>query len=175
MDNAMKYFLRCSAIAAVALLTACAGTASSNGSSGGSGVARVGQLAPGWTAPTAGGQQLAFSSLRGKPIYLNFFATWCGPCNEEAPDINALAKQYAGQGLRVVGIDELESAKKASQFVSKFGLVYPAVVDEGTLQGEYAVNGLPVHVFIDRSGVIRKMVAGEMSKAQIAQAIRSLL
>lgn len=135
----------------------------------------MGRAAPEWTAPTASGGRLTFSSLRGKPIYLNFFATWCGPCNEEAPDINALQKQFASRGLQVVGIDELENAKKAAQFVKKFGLVYPAVVDEGTLQGEYAINGLPVHVFIDRQGVIRKMVAGEMSKRQITAAIVSIL
>lgn len=164
--------------AGVLLLAACAGAAHSGGSSGessGSGVASVGHPAPNWTAPTARGGRLSFSSLRGEPVYLNFFATWCGPCNEEAPDINALQKQYAARGLRVIGIDELESAKKASQFVQKFGLVYPAVIDEGTLQGEYAINGLPVHVFIDRSGVIRKMVAGEMTKSQISAAIGSIL
>ncbi|HEY9181539.1 MAG TPA: TlpA disulfide reductase family protein [Candidatus Baltobacteraceae bacterium] len=150
-------------------MAACSGGAHSGG------IATVGRAAPEWTAPTASGGRLTFSSLRGKPIYLNFFATWCGPCNEEAPDINALQKQFASRGLQVVGIDELENAKKAAQFVKKFGLVYPAVVDEGTLQGEYAINGLPVHVFIDRQGVIRKMVAGEMSKRQITAAIVSIL
>lgn len=89
--------------------------------------------------------------------------------------MNALQKQFAARGLQVVGIDELEDAKKAAQFVRKYALVYPAVVDNGTLQSAYNVNGLPVHVFIDRSGVIRKIVQGEMSKKQIAAAIQSIL
>ena len=122
-----------------------------------------------------GGTKLSLDALRGKPIYINFFATWCPPCNEEAPDINALQKQYAGRGLRVVGVDELEDAKKAAQFVRKYDLVYPAVVDDGTLQDQYRVNGLPVHVFIDRGGVIRKIVTGEMTKKQIAQSIEAIL
>lgn len=158
------------ALAAIALLAAC--SASRHASSS---LARVGSPAPQWSEPTSAGTELSFDSLRGKPVYLNFFATWCPPCNEEAPDINALQKQYAQRGLQTVGVDELENAQKAAQFVHEYGLVYPAVVDDGKLQTEYNVNGLPVHVFIDRSGVIRKMVTGEMSKKAIAAAIRSIL
>lgn len=137
--------------------------------------ARVGAAAPGWTEPTSTGGKLSLESLRGKPVYLNFFATWCPPCNEEAPDINALQKQYAARGLQVIGVDELENANKAAQFVRKYALVYPAVVDDGALQDQYRVNGLPVHVFIDRGGVIRKIVTGEMDKKQIAAAIQAIL
>lgn len=159
-----------SAIAAAAcvLLASCGG-------SGGGATAHVGQPAPNWTEKTSTGSELTLSSLRGKAVYLNFFATWCPPCNQEAPSINALQKKYASRGLQVVGVDELENAKKAAQFVHKYGLVYPAVVDDGTLQGQYNVNGLPVHVFIKRSGVIEKIVVGEMTKPAIAAAIQTIL
>jgi cytochrome c biogenesis protein CcmG/thiol:disulfide interchange protein DsbE len=156
------------ALTALAALTACS-------SAGASRSAAVGQPAPNWTKPVSDGTTLSTQSLRGKPVYLNFFATWCPPCNEEAPDVNALQKQYASSGLRVVGVDELEDAKKAAQFVRKYSLVYPAVVDDGTLQSAYDVNGLPVHVFIDRNGVIRKIVRGEMTKKDIAASIQSIL
>jgi peroxiredoxin len=145
------------------------------GGSGASKVARVGHTAPDFTEMTDRGSTLRLSSLRGKAVYLNFFATWCPPCNEEAPGINSLQKQYADRGLRVVGVDELESKKKAQSFVRKFGLSYPAVVDDGTLQSQYEVNGLPVHVFIDRSGVVKKIVVGEMAQRDIASAVRSIL
>ena len=144
------------------------------GGAGATGVARVGQPAPDWTQPTSTGSRISLHSLRGSPIYLNFFATWCPPCNEEAPSINALAKKYASRGLRVVGVDELEDRAKATSFVRKYGLVYPAVVDDGTLQGQYRVNGLPVHVFIDRDGVVKRIVVGEMTASQIATAIQRL-
>jgi peroxiredoxin len=160
---------------AASLVAACMLAACASAAHGGSQNARVGSPAPGWTEPTSAGGTLSFASLHGKPVYLNFFATWCPPCNEEAPDVNALQKQYASRGLQVVGVDELENAKKAAQFVRKYALVYPAVVDDGTLQSQYQVNGLPVHVFIDRRGVIRKIVTGEMSKAQIAAAIGTIL
>jgi len=138
-------------------------------------VAQVAQPAPDWTQPTSTGGTLTLSSLRGKPVYLNFFATWCPPCKDEAPYINSLQKQYASRGLQVVGIDELESASQAEGFRKQFHLVYPAVVDSGTLQAQYLINGLPVHVFIGRDGVIRKMVAGEMAHAEILSAVRSIL
>lgn len=153
----------------LALLTAC----SARG--GGTSTAAVGRPAPNWSESTPTGTKLSMESLRGKPVYLNFFATWCPPCNEEAPEVNALQKRFAARGLQVVGIDELEDAKKAAQFVRKYALVYPAVVDNGTLQTAYNVNGLPLHVFIDRSGVVRKIVQGEMNKQQIAAAIQSIL
>ncbi len=86
-----------------------------------------------------------------------------------------MQQQYASRGLHVVGVDELESAAQAESFRKQFHLVYPAVVDGGTLQGQYLVNGLPVHVFIGRDGVIRKMVAGEMAHAEIQKAVQSIL
>jgi len=165
----MKALLRI--LATCALLTAAACSAAAKPDTH----ASVGHIAPNWIQPTSAGQRLSMESLHGKPVYLNFFATWCPPCNEEAPDINALQKQYAPRGLQVVGIDEVEDAKKAAQFVHKYSLVYPAVVDDGTLQTQYNVNGLPVHVFIDKRGVIRKIVQGEMTKKAIAAAIQSIL
>ncbi len=156
-----------SVVCAALVLAAC--------SSGGNKIAQVAQPAPDWTQPLSTGGTLTLSSLRGKAVYLNFFATWCPPCKDEAPYINELQKQYASRGLQVVGIDELESASRAEGFRKQFHLVYPAVVDNGTLQAQYLINGLPVHVFIGRDGVIRKIVAGEMAHAAILSAVRSIL
>ncbi|MDQ2871553.1 MAG: TlpA family protein disulfide reductase [Candidatus Eremiobacteraeota bacterium] len=152
----------------LALLPACSAGTQSN-------VAKVGSPAPNWTMPLSAGGRLSLASLKGNPVYLNFFATWCGPCNSEAPTINALQKKYAGQGLHVVGVDVAENTKKAQGFREKYALVYPAVVDSGALQSQYSVNGLPVHVFIGRDGVIRRIRVGEMSPADIEGAIRTIL
>jgi cytochrome c biogenesis protein CcmG, thiol:disulfide interchange protein DsbE len=161
------------ALAAIAVaLTACGRSGSGATAPA---LAQVGKPAPDWTLPVSAGGQLSFATLRGHPIYLNFFATWCPPCNEEAPGINALQKKYAGRGLVVVGVDELENARKAEAFRTEHHLVYQTVVDAGTLRDQYSVNGLPVHVFIARDGVIRQIRAGEMSKSEIESAIRALL
>ncbi|HZT13742.1 MAG TPA: TlpA disulfide reductase family protein [Candidatus Baltobacteraceae bacterium] len=157
-----------------ALLAACSASASGGGTSSPK-HARIGQAAPQWTQSTASGSRLSLASLRGSPVYLNFFATWCGPCNEEAPYINDLQKLYAARGLRVIGVDELESAQKAREFVAKFHLVYPAVVDDGALQSQYNVNGLPVHVFIDRRGTVRNIIVGQLDRSEIVAALRTIL
>ena len=138
-------------------------------------VARVGQPAPPWTEPAVPSGTVSLAALRGKAVYLNFFATWCPPCNEEAPTLNALQRQYGSRGLAIVGVDVLENASKAEQFRAQHGLSYPAVVDDGTLRNQYDINGLPVHVFIDRSGVVRDIAVGEISAADMRADVLKLL
>lgn len=156
-------------------LAACSSQASKKGASGSDGSVHVGQPAPAWSEPIAPAGTLSLSSLRGKVVYLNFFATWCPPCNEEASDIEDLQRRYGAQGLQVVGVDVLENARKAEQFRQSHHLTYPAVVDDGTLRDQYNINGLPVHVFIDRSGVVRSVVVGELSAAGMRANVQRLL
>ena len=138
-------------------------------------VAQAGHPAPDFNAPLSSGGNLKLSSLHGKAIYLNFFANWCPPCNEEAPDVNALQKKYKKRNFIVVGVDERESANRANDFLRKYGLVYKAVLDDsGSIMQPYGAIGLPVHVFIDRRGNIKLVRNGEMSKSDIEKAIRSI-
>jgi cytochrome c biogenesis protein CcmG/thiol:disulfide interchange protein DsbE len=137
--------------------------------------AHIGSAAPNWTEPKAGGGTLELASLKGKAVYLNFFATWCPPCNEEAPAINALQQKYAAQGLQVVGVDVLENAGSAEKFREEHKLVYPALADSGTLRDEYDINGLPVHVFIDRAGIVKNIVVGELSPSEMDENIQRII
>lgn len=162
-------------IAFLAGVTACGHGSGTNGSSSASQQARVGQPAPAWSEPSIPGPALSLASLHGKPIYLNFFATWCPPCNEEAPAIDALAKTYADRGLAVVGVDVLENASKAGAFRAQHHFAYPVVIDAGILRRQYQINGLPVHVFIDRTGVVRKIVVGELSPAGMRENVERIL
>jgi len=159
-------------VLALAALAGCGGA--SNGTAQ-SGPAAQGGPAPDFALATSTGGKLSMRALAGKPVYLNFFATWCGPCQDEATDIGMLARKYAKRGLIVVGVDELESAAKAEAFRKQHDLPYPAVVDTGALRDAYNVNGLPVHVFIDRTGKIATLRVGEMSKAEIDAALGQLL
>jgi|SRR5580692_7077987 cytochrome c biogenesis protein CcmG/thiol:disulfide interchange protein DsbE len=138
-------------------------------------IARVGAQAPSWMEPRLTGSSLSLEQLRGKAVYLNFFATWCPPCNAEAPAIDGLYRRYAARGLQVVGVDVLESAPKAASFARAHGVTYPVVVDDGTMRDRYRVNALPVHVFIDRHGVVRQIVDGEMDASQMRAAIERVL
>ncbi|MGA8384024.1 MAG: TlpA disulfide reductase family protein, partial [Candidatus Cybelea sp.] len=81
----------------------------------------------------------------------------------------------AAQGLQVVGVDVLDNVRKAADFRNEHHLTYPVLVDGGTLRDQYAVNGLPVHVFIDRLGIVRRIVVGEMSPADMRSNAERLL
>ena len=137
--------------------------------------ASVGAPAPSFSEPTVTGGTLSMDSFKGKAIYLNFFATWCPPCNEEAPDVAAVAKEFAPQGLQVVGVDVLENATKAKKFVDDHHIAFPAVVDAGTLRDAYNINGMPVHVFIDKFGIVKKIEVRELSKAEMIADVKMIL
>jgi len=137
--------------------------------------AALGAPAPSFSEPTVAGTTLTMASLAGKPVWLNFFATWCPPCNEEAPAVSAVASEYSAAGLQVVGVDVLENADKAKQFVDKHHLGYPAVVDAGSLRDAYNINGMPVNVFIDKSGVVRAIEIGELSRSEMEADVKKVL
>jgi len=137
---------------------------------------KVGQPAPVLSLPTSTGKPFVLSSLKGKAVYLNFFASWCGPCNEEASSIGKLSAKYKPKGLTVVGVNELESAQKAGAFLKQYHLPYGAVLDsDGKAGRDYGAIGLPLHVFIDRHGNVKSYRLGEMSPAEIESAIKEAL
>ena len=112
--------------------------------------ARPGAPAPDFALPLLGGGTLASADLRGSPVVVNFWASWCAPCREEAPTLEATYKQYQGQGVRFVGIDYEDIDTDAANFVSEFGITYPSVRDPGgTLATAFGVRGVPETFFID--------------------------
>ena len=136
---------------------------------------RRGQAAPAFNLPKLGGGNLSLASLRGRPVYLQFFASWCGPCNAEAPTVREMYEKYHARGLETVGVDEQENAPKALGFVKRYKLRYRVVLDEGEMGRKYDIIALPVHVFIDRKGTIKLYRLGEMQKPDIEAAIKSIL
>lgn len=166
------------ALCALALWCGCAQTHTASASKDAAQsdtVARVGEPAPPFHEAVQPGGTVTLASLRGKVVYLNFFATWCPPCNDEAASIEGLQQRYGSRGLQVVGVDVLENAQKAALFRQEHRLTYPAIVDDGTLRDQYDVNGLPVHVFIDRAGVVRRIVVGQMQPDEMQTEVLQLL
>jgi cytochrome c biogenesis protein CcmG, thiol:disulfide interchange protein DsbE len=112
--------------------------------------------APSLTLPLADGSgSLGLSALKGKPVYLNFFASWCPPCNMEAPELAQLDREYASRGLVMLGVDEQESPNRALGFRNRYSLPYRILLDsDGSAGSPFGASALPVQVLIDRNGRI---------------------
>jgi cytochrome c biogenesis protein CcmG/thiol:disulfide interchange protein DsbE len=140
-------------------------------------VPQVGKPAPALSLPSIDGKSVSLERLRGKPVYLNFFANWCGPCNVEAPSIGALRRKYASRGLAVVGVDELDPPGGAATFEKKYNDPYGfvGIDDSGSVGRTFGAVAMPVHVFIDKNGIVRTFRIGEMNAVQIETAIKTIL
>ena len=139
---------------------------------------QAGKAAPAFTLPAPDGKKtVSLEALKGKPVYVNFFASWCGPCNTEAPSIGRLRAQYAKRGLQVVGVDELDAPGQGAAFQKKYNNPYSlvAIDDSGAVGKQYNTVAMPVHVFIDRRGIVRTFRLGEMNAAEIEAAIKDAL
>lgn len=123
--------------------------------------------APDFTLSDINGTLLALRDLRGRPVMVNFFATWCAPCRVEVPVIQAAYEEYKDQGLFIVGVDVGEKPETAAHFVRQFGLTYPIVLDKDgeVTVNQYKVQGMPASFFIDREGIIRFVHRGPITEA----------
>jgi thiol-disulfide isomerase/thioredoxin len=124
--------------------------------------ARVGSLAPDFTLTDAlTGESVSLASLRGKPVWINFWATWCPPCREEMPEMQQFYEKYQSQGLAIVGVNVQESDSQVQQYVKEGAFTWTFVLDaEGRTTDRYLVGGLPSHYFIDAQGVVRAVHMG---------------
>ena len=136
---------------------------------------QVGTPAPAFHLPLVanGHGVLALASLHGRPLYLNFFASWCKPCRAEARTIAGIARQYGKRGLVVVGIDELEDTSRVTGFVGEFKLPYQIVADQtGEAGAAYGLVGLPLQVLIAADGRVVMWEPGPLNvpfaKAKLA-------
>ena len=142
------------------------------------GLAKVGTPAPGFTTHTLDGTVVRLSQYRGKPVLLNFWATWCGPCQDEMPLIQRASDIYGGRGLTVLAVDyQQTNTTSMKAFLRKVHVHFPAVYDPaGQIAAEYGVNvGLPVSIFIDRSGNVSFIQLGQMSNAILQQQLQSIV
>ncbi len=109
--------------------------------------------------------------LQGKPVILNFWATWCAPCRAEMPMLQSTWERY-GENVAIVGVDLEEDPALVRQFVDELGITFPILLDEeGTVSERFNVRGLPTTFFIDRDGVIRQIYPGQLHSAILAEGI----
>ena len=108
--------------------------------------------------------RLTLSSLEGKAVVLNIWASWCIPCKEEAPVLERAWRQNRKRGLIVVGLDAKDFRRDARRFVERFGLTFPIVYDgPGDTLGGYGVTGFPETFVVDRQGKVVEAFAGAVN------------
>ena len=141
----------------------------------------AGKAAPlNFTLKDMNGVDVKLASFKGKPIVMNFWATWCGPCRAEIPSLVELQKTYSetGQDVVILGISVDDPIEKLKPYASQMKMNYPVLVGNGRDDVQDAFGplwGIPVTVFIDREGRIAKKHSGIASKEQFEQEIKALL
>ena len=124
----------------------------------------------------ANGDTLRLSDLRGKVVMVDFWASWCGPCRQEAATLNRIYSAYAGRPVEFVGINVWDTPDAAEVFLVEFGVAYPTGIDgDGAIALEYGVRGIPEKFFIDADGTIRRKYVGPMPEDVLRGALDELL
>jgi cytochrome c biogenesis protein CcmG, thiol:disulfide interchange protein DsbE len=141
----------------------------------------VGQLAPDFSLNTPQGELVLLSDIvdrdgnTGMPVVLNFWASWCGPCRVEMPDLQRTSMKFNGRST-ILGINQGESAKVVTTFGAEFNISYPLLVDEDNdVNREYMVSSLPTTIFIDAKGIVREVHIGILTQAVLEDRIEQIL
>ena len=128
----------------------------------------IGKPAPPFTLTLVDGGQLRLEELRGKVVFLNFWASWCVPCRAEARTLDAASRQYKDRDVVFVGVNIQDQEANARAFLEEFGVTYPNGIDRGSrIAIDYGVWGIPETFFIDRQGRITYKHVGALGGATI--------
>jgi peroxiredoxin len=138
-----------------------------------------GLSAPDFTLQTLSGETLALSELRGQPVLINFWASWCPPCRAEMPAMQRIYTAYQTQGFVVLAINvtSQDTIENAKAFATENGLTFPIFLDtDGAVSRLYRAESLPTSFFVDRNGIIQEVViGGPMAEALLRTRVENLL
>lgn len=138
---------------------------------------KVGSAAPAFTLPRLEGSgNVSLASFRGRPVVLNFWASWCIPCKSEAAVLERDWRRYQGRGVVFLGVDGKDLAPDARTFVAAHGLTFPMLEDgNGSVTGNYGISQVPETYILDREGRIVAHIPGPITASGFSQQFRSAL
>ena len=140
---------------------------------------RAGFLAPDFSLLDRGSNQITLSELRGRPVIINLWASWCIPCREEMPALEQVHVAYKDQGLIVLAVNATnqDNQQAAIRFSDNLGLTFPILFDtQGSVSKAYRLQSLPTTYFVDQNGIIQEVVVGgPMAEALLRVRVEALL
>jgi peroxiredoxin len=136
---------------------------------------KVGSTAPDFVLTDLSGKEHRLSDYRGKGVFLNFWGTWCKPCEKEMPYINSQYGVYKKQGVEVLAVNVGEPKLSVQKFADRFGLTFPIMIDrEDQVMNAYDVDRLPATFLIDKNGKVKKIITGTMTEEMVKQYMESI-
>jgi thiol-disulfide isomerase/thioredoxin len=154
------------------------GAAGAQGEDSGLAPVMRGKQAPAFALTSLDGKKVSLADYKGRPVLVNFWATWCGPCKVEMPWFEEFRKQYSAQGFEILGLaDDVDAGKDMiAKVANKAGVSYPILLTDGKVQTAYGgLDVLPMSFYVDRNGVIVEQTAGLGSKDQIEVNIKKTI
>lgn len=138
----------------------------------------IGEVAPDFVAPTVDGQLVRLSDLRGQPVWLNFWGSWCPPCRSEFPEMQAAySKELQPKGVVLLAISLDEPAEAAAGFAARNDGTFPILTDPNRsfTGAAYPIANFPTHILIDREGIIRDIVLSPIDEAEIVRRAQTII
>ncbi len=160
-------FVVLGAVIAAFLVLLAVGLANKSPVTGKSGFTRVGKPAPGFVLPRVGGGEIDLADFSGEPMVINFWASWCPPCRQEALVLEDAWRAHVDD-VQFVGVDIQDTDADAEAYLAEFNITYPNGLDrQGRVTVDYGVIGLPVTFFVNKAGLVERRWVGAISRDQL--------
>ena len=167
-------FVVLGAVIAAFLVLLAVGLANRSPVTGKSGFTRVGKPAPGFVLPGIGGGEIDLADFSGKPMVINFWASWCPPCRQEALVLEDAWRAHVDD-VQFVGVDIQDADADAEAYVAEFDVTYPNGLDrKGRVTVDYGVIGLPVTFFVNKAGVVERRWVGAINRGRLEEWVGEL-
>ena len=132
--------------------------------------------APDFSLATFSGEQISLSALRGQVVVINFWASWCPPCREEAAYLESTWRAYRDQGVVFIGVDYADTDREALAYIDEFNITYPNGPDLGTrISQAYRIQGVPETFFVAKDGSLRGVKIGPLAPPELEEKLESLM
>ncbi|MGD6804094.1 thiol-disulfide oxidoreductase ResA [Rossellomorea aquimaris] len=139
------------------------------------GVLKAGDQAPDFVLQDMEGNTHQLSDYKGQGVFLNFWGTWCKPCEKEMPYMENQYQAFKDEGVQILAVNVGESDFQVNKFIEEHDLTFPVVVDsEIDVQNAYGIKPLPTTLLVDENGIIQRIITGEMTETDIEQHMKSI-